>query len=93
MIFDGVLDAVAVRRDRRKVHAEQLQAAEEFVWKWAETVDPESHAFGADLDCAETNTLANLFRVFHFWNTADQLVREHGPNCNNAEPHQLGDQG
>ncbi|MEU0214060.1 hypothetical protein ABZ281_02690 [Streptomyces sp. NPDC006265] len=89
MIFDAVLDKVAVWRDRAEVRRQRLQAAEEFVWTWAETVDPDSHEFGAELGCNETNTAANLFRLFHFWNTANQLQKEHqrGPNCNNAEPH------
>ncbi|WP_329271834.1 hypothetical protein [Streptomyces sp. NBC_01451] len=89
MVFDVVKDRLAVWRDRREVARQRLEAADEFTWVWSDTVNPCSHEFGADLTCRETNTLATLFRLFHHWNTANQLQKEHerGPNCNNAEPH------
>ncbi|MGW0536338.1 hypothetical protein [Streptomyces sp. NPDC003032] len=89
MIFKAVLDKVAEWRDRRELEQQRLQAADDFTWTWAATVDPDSYAFGAELDCRATNTLADLFRAYQFWNTADQLQEEHehGPNCNRAEPH------
>ncbi|MFE4335379.1 hypothetical protein ACFRQM_40040 [Streptomyces sp. NPDC056831] len=87
MILGAFLDKVSVWRDRREVQSRRLQAAENFVWTWADRVDPDNYEFGAVLNCTEANTLAELFRVFHFWNTANQLVREHGSNCNGAEQH------
>lgn len=87
MILNAVLDKVAVWRDRREVQRQQLKAAEDFVWTWSDTVDPDSHEFAADLDCTETNTAADLFRVFNFWNTANQLLKEHASNCTHDEPH------
>ncbi|MFJ3270948.1 hypothetical protein [Streptomyces sp. NPDC086776] len=65
----------------------KLEAAEAFVNKWCETVDPDSHAFGADLDCTEANTMARLFEVFNFTNTAAQLMKEHLPHCEGTEQH------
>ncbi|MDW6058160.1 hypothetical protein SAZ11_08660 [Streptomyces sp. FXJ1.4098] len=89
MVIDAVLDRVSVWRDRRKWPQEQLRAAEDFVFTWSGTVDPDSYECGAELGCGETNRPATLFLVFDFWNTANQLQKEHerGPNCNNAEPH------
>ncbi|MFE7114921.1 hypothetical protein ACFU99_05785 [Streptomyces sp. NPDC057654] len=65
---------------------QQNQAAEDFVNRWCETVDPDSRKFGADLDCVEARTMARLFEVFGFYNTARQLLEEHGENC----PHTQG---
>ncbi|WP_424863041.1 hypothetical protein [Streptomyces sp. MMS24-I29] len=89
MILSAVLDRLAAWRDRREVQRQQLQAAENFVCVWAGVVGPDSHEYGAELGCAETNTLASLFRLFHFWSTANQLQEEHerGPNCNGVEQH------
>ncbi|MEU7146995.1 hypothetical protein AB0B15_02985 [Streptomyces sp. NPDC045456] len=65
----------------------QLQAADDFVNMWCETVDQDSHKFGVDLDCAEAKTMARLFEVFAFHNTARQLLEEHGESCSEPEAH------
>ncbi|WP_159398275.1 hypothetical protein [Streptomyces aureocirculatus] len=87
--MSAALDKLAVWRDGRKVQQEQLQAAEDFVFTWSGTVDPDSYQSGAELSCGATNRLANLFRAFYFWGAANWLQKEHehGSNCNSAEPH------
>ncbi|MFD7661285.1 hypothetical protein [Streptomyces sp. NPDC059788] len=70
----------------------RLQAAQDFVDKWCETVDPDSRKFGADLDCTEAKTMARLFEVFGFINTARQLLEEHEDNCLEPEMHSKGRQ-
>ena len=57
------------------------------MWVWPDTVNTDSYAYGASLECAETNVLVRLFHTCHFPNTAADLMREHLTVCDGAESH------
>ncbi|NIY68092.1 hypothetical protein [Streptomyces malaysiensis] len=74
-------------RKKRAVRERQLKAAEEFTWVWADTANTDSYAYGASLECHETNALFRLFQVFNFENTASDLMQEHLTVCDGTESH------
>ncbi|MGW3153769.1 hypothetical protein [Streptomyces sp. NPDC001089] len=71
--------------DRRT--AELIEAAEEFVWVWADTVNTDAYDYGASLECDEAQTLHRLFDVSGFTNTAAELLEDHRKVCASPEKH------
>lgn len=70
------------RRNERVRAAALVEAADDFAWIWADTVNNDSYAYGAMLTCAEAATLARLLHVTGFANHATDLAQEHSNVCN-----------
>ncbi|MET9470470.1 hypothetical protein [Streptomyces sp. NPDC002922] len=81
------LEKIRVRRAQRQAEREQVEAASDFAWVWADTVNEESYAYGASLECSEAHALARLFTAFTYFNTAAELMAEHAAVCGHDEPH------
>ncbi|MFE2538998.1 hypothetical protein [Actinacidiphila glaucinigra] len=73
--------------ERRTAERDRLQAAEDFAWTWADTVNTDAYAYGASLECDEAQALGRFFMAFGYDNTAAELLAEHAGVCEHQEPH------
>jgi hypothetical protein len=74
----------------RQEFARKLKAADAFVDAWttsglAYDLIPN---YDCTLGCEEAKTYADLFRVFEYTNTAEQILADHGESCETPHYHE-----
>ena len=84
-----ILNKVRAFFERRGMVRERLQAAEDFVWVWADVVNTDAYAYGASLECHEAQVLARLLTAHNFVNHSAEMLAEHTAVCQHDEPHAL----
>lgn len=77
-------------RKNKKLRKKRLAAAEAFVEAWTDSglaynLIPD---YGCTLGCSEAKTYAGLLRAFGYENTADQILADHGEDCDNPHYHE-----
>ncbi|MFF4245206.1 hypothetical protein ACFYY2_12115 [Streptomyces sp. NPDC001822] len=77
----------------RKEQAEKLKAADAFTDAWMTSGLAYSliSDYSCTLTCEEAMTYACIFRAFKYPDTAEQILADHGEDCDN--PHYHEDQG
>ncbi|MFE5542749.1 hypothetical protein ACFQ71_02905 [Streptomyces sp. NPDC056534] len=70
--------------------ARRLAAAEAFTSQWMTSGLAYSLIgdYTCTLTCGEAETMADLFRIFQYPETADQILSDHGEDCDTPHHHQ-----
>ncbi|MFC9591544.1 hypothetical protein ACFTUC_17360 [Streptomyces sp. NPDC056944] len=74
----------------RKEFARKLKAAEAFTDRWMTTGLAYSliSDYDCTLTCGEAETMADLFRIFQYPDTAEQILSDHGEDCDTRHYHE-----